>query len=65
MRGRACIRGLRIPAALVVSLVATGMATAEILEEYPELDSDDVRKALEHAAALAGEESIPLRGCPA
>ena len=62
MGGRACLRGLRITVALVVSLVANGMTTAEIPEEYPALEPNDVREALEYAASLAREEVIPLRG---
>jgi len=35
MGGKACIRGMRITASLVVNLVANGMSRAEILEAYP------------------------------
>jgi len=56
MRGRACIRGLRITVALVVNLVANGMSTEEIIREYPELEREDVRQSLQYAAALANEE---------
>ena len=60
MAGRACIRGLRITVALVVNLVANEMSTAEILEEYPDLQAEDVRQALAYAAALANEEFHPF-----
>jgi uncharacterized protein (DUF433 family) len=56
MGGRACIRGMRITAALVVNLVANGMTTNEIIREYPDLQPDDVRQALTYASALANEE---------
>ena len=56
MGGRACIRGIRITVALVVNLVANGMATEDIIREYPELESDDIRQALQYASALANEE---------
>lgn len=52
MGGRACIRGMRITAAHVVSLIAEGLSTAAILEEYPYLEPEDVRDALEHAARV-------------
>ena len=58
MGGRACIRGMRITVSLVVNLVANGMSTAEILDEYPWLEAEDVKQALGYAAALAGEERI-------
>ena len=65
MRGRACIRGLRVTVAHVVNLVANGMSVAEILAEHPDLEADDVRAALRYAASLAAEEVWPLRaaGC--
>jgi uncharacterized protein (DUF433 family) len=48
--GRACIRGMRISVSLIVNLVANGMTVAEILEEYPDLEEEDVRQALHYAA---------------
>lgn len=60
MGGRACIRGMRITVALVVSLVANGMSSEAIREEYPFLEPEDVRQALQYAAALASEELYPL-----
>jgi uncharacterized protein (DUF433 family) len=60
MGGRACIRGMRITAGLLVNLVANGMGTDEILGEYPELEAEDVRQALRYAASLATEEIHPF-----
>lgn len=60
MGGRACIRGMRITVSLIVNLVANGMTVAEILREYPDLESEDVRQALQYAAALVNEEIHPL-----
>ena len=64
MGGRACIRGMRITAAHVVNLVANGMRNDEILEEYPDLEAEDIRQALQYAASLAREEvhPLPIRG---
>lgn len=59
MGGRACIRGLRITVALVVNLVANGLNAAQIVKEYPYLEEEDVRQALQYAAWLA-DESIQL-----
>ena len=56
MGGRACIRGMRITVSLVVNLVANGMTTEEILKEYPDLEPEDIRQALQYAASLASEE---------
>ena len=57
MGGRACIRGMRITVSLVVNLVANGMSTEDIVREYPELEAEDIRQALQYASALANEET--------
>ena len=49
MHGVPCLRELRMPVYLVVGFVAAGMTTADILQEYPELEADDIRAALEYA----------------
>ncbi|RLB39447.1 MAG: hypothetical protein DRH30_09890 [Deltaproteobacteria bacterium] len=60
MGGRACIRGMRVTAGMVVGLVAEGQTTKEILEAYPYLEEDDVRQALAYSAWRAAEIEIPL-----
>ena len=60
MGGRACIRGMRITVGLVVNLVANGMGVEDIIGEYPVLEPEDVRQALQYASALANEEVYPL-----
>jgi uncharacterized protein (DUF433 family) len=60
MGGRACIRGMRVTAGMVVGLVAEGHTTREILEAYPYLEEDDVRQALAYSAWRAAEIDIPL-----
>lgn len=56
MGGQACIRGMRIPVSLVLSLVAHGMSNQAILEEYPDLEPEDIRQSLEYAACLARDQ---------
>jgi uncharacterized protein (DUF433 family) len=60
MGGVPCIRGLRIPVATVVGLVAEGMTTTDILSAYPDLERDDIQEALYYAAAAKGERALPL-----
>jgi uncharacterized protein (DUF433 family) len=60
MGGVPCLRGLRIPVATVVALVAEGQTTDEILALYPDLDADDVREALLFAAEAVRERALPL-----
>jgi uncharacterized protein (DUF433 family) len=58
MGGRACVRGLRITVAQLLSRVAEGATTEQLLSEYPDLQAEDVRQALTYAAWLAGERVI-------
>lgn len=60
MGGMPCIRGLRIPVATVVAMVADGMSHDEILEDYPDLEPDDIREALRYAAEAVREHTLPL-----
>ena len=53
------IRGLRIPVATVVGMVADGMGEEEILEAYPDLEREDVREALRYTAEAVREREIP------
>lgn len=60
MDGMPCIRGLRIPVATVVGMVADGMTEAEILKAYPDLQAADIREALRYAAEAVRERELPL-----
>jgi uncharacterized protein (DUF433 family) len=62
MGGVPCIRGLRIPVATVVGLVANGLSEKEILQEYPDLEAEDIHEALHFAAAAVQELNVPLVG---
>ena len=56
MGGRACIRGMRIPVSVLVGQIAHGASIDEVLAEYPDLETDDIRQALAYAAWLTQEE---------
>lgn len=60
MDGVPCIRGLRIPVATVVGMVAEGMSNEEILKAYPDLESDDIRESLLFAAEAVRERELPF-----
>ncbi len=60
MGGVPCIRGLRIPVATVVGMVADGMVEAEILRAYPDLVAADIQEALQYAAEAVRERELPL-----
>jgi uncharacterized protein (DUF433 family) len=61
MGGVPCIRGTRIPVATIVGLVAQERSVEEIVADYPQLSGEDVRAALEFAAAAVSERQVPLR----
>jgi uncharacterized protein (DUF433 family) len=58
--GVSCIRGLRIPVATVVEMVAEGMSDDDVLQAYPDLQPEDIREALRYAAVAVREREIPL-----
>ena len=60
MGGVPCIRGLRIPVATVVALLAEGADEAEILHDYPDLEPEDIPEALRYAAGAMREHELPL-----
>lgn len=60
MGGVPCIRGLRIPVAAVVGMVADGMTETEILKAYPDLTPADIQEALRYAAEAVRERELPL-----
>ena len=61
MGGVPCIRGLRIPVATVVGMIAEGMSEDEILRSHPDLEREDIREALRFASEAVRERELPLR----
>jgi uncharacterized protein (DUF433 family) len=57
--GRACIRGMRIPVSVLVSQAAQGASHEEVMKDYPDLEPEELRPAMEYAAWLASEEIHP------
>ena len=60
MGGVPCIRGLRIPVATVVGMVADSMSVGEVLGAYPDLEREDISEALRFAADAVRERTLPL-----
>jgi uncharacterized protein (DUF433 family) len=56
LRGRACIRGMRIPVSVIIGQVAHGATVQEVLADYPDLEPEDIQQALAYAAWLTQEE---------
>ncbi len=59
--GKPCIRGMRITVGDVLEYLASGMTAEEILAEFPELESEDIRACL----AFAADRERKLAAAPA
>ena len=62
MGGVPCVRGLRIPVATIVGMIASKMSHSDILRTYPDLEAEDIEAALNFAAEAMRERSMPLAG---
>jgi uncharacterized protein (DUF433 family) len=51
--GRPCIRGMRIRVKDVLEMLGGGATEQQILQDYPDLEAEDIRAVLQYAAALA------------
>jgi uncharacterized protein (DUF433 family) len=58
--GQACIRGTRIPVAVVLDNLAAGLTAVEIIASYPSLGPEDIHAALSYSAELARERVVTL-----
>ena len=54
--GDPCIKGTRIPVAMIVGSLADGMTSDEIREAYPQLNQEDIQAALAYTADVMREE---------
>ena len=61
MGGVPCIRGLRIPVATVLGMLADGMTAEQIVAELPPLEPDDIAAALRFGADTVSDREIPLQ----
>ncbi len=55
--GKPVVRGLRYPVEMLLELLASGMATDEVLEDYPDLEFEDILAVLEYAAAVTAQRT--------
>lgn len=60
MGGKPCIRGLRVTVGMILSLLAAGKSSTEILIAYPYLEQEDIDQALRYAAWRVEEREVPL-----
>jgi uncharacterized protein (DUF433 family) len=60
MGGKACIRGMRVSVGMIVAQIAAGRSVAQLLDDYPYLEQEDIQQALRYAAWLADERETLL-----
>ncbi len=58
--GKPCIRGMRWPVEVVLDLLLSEMSIAEILEDHPELEKEDIWASLEYAKLLVSGKSVNI-----
>ena len=58
LRGKPCIKGTRIPAALILGYLASGRNAEQIIQQFPDLTPADISACLDFARDLADFESI-------
>ena len=59
--GKPCIKGARIMVKNIIGMISGGYTAARIIEEYPELEEEDVKEALEYAAYVIDDEKVISR----
>ena len=56
--GKPIIRGMRISVEMILSLLAQGATTNELLDDYPDLVADDIQACLAYAHAVIANDSL-------
>ena len=64
MNGQPCVRGMRLTVRRVLEALATCADREALRTEYPELEDEDIRQALEYAAATLDDKVVELRPAP-
>ncbi|MBI3414502.1 MAG: DUF433 domain-containing protein [Verrucomicrobia bacterium] len=58
LKGKPCVKGTRIPAALILGYLATGRERTAILAEFPDLQPEDISACLDFARDLVSFEDV-------
>jgi uncharacterized protein (DUF433 family) len=58
--GKPCIRGHRIWVSLILDLLASGASSAEVLENYPDLDEADIQACIAYGAEMSRERYVEI-----
>ena len=60
--GKPIIRGMRISVEMVLSLLAQGAPFQELLDDFPDLEEDDIKACLAYAHAIIAHDSLDCLG---
>ena len=63
--GKPIVRGMRLSVELILSLLAQGVPDREILDDYPDLEPEDIRACLAYARAVIANDSLDAVRAPA
>jgi len=58
--GKPCVRGTRIWVSLVLDLLASGMTIEQLLDEYPDLEKDDILSCIAYGSEMIQYNDLPL-----
>jgi uncharacterized protein (DUF433 family) len=61
MGGKACIRGMRVTVGMILGQIGAGATEAELLNEYPYLETEDIKEAIRYGAWLAQEGEVEFQ----
>lgn len=60
--GKPIVRGMRISVEMIISLLVQGATVSELLDDYPDLEADDIRACLAYAHAVIAHDSLDSVG---
>ena len=60
MGGQACIRDTRVPASLIINMLANGASFSDILSDYKYLEEEDIRQALKYASWTTSDQVLAI-----
>ena len=63
--GKPCVRGTRIWVSLLLDFLASGSSIEEVLDQYPQLQRDDILAAIAYGAEMSRERFVDLPGSSA
>lgn len=58
--GKPCIKGTRIWVSLILDFLASGMTVDDLLAEYPQLTTDDIRASIAYGAEMARQRYVDI-----